>query len=143
VGPGLGGLGFSSVLAYDSTAWPFCGPGRKGSQVKKLVGIACVLAVLVLPASASAVTGRPAEDVEEILVNDGIPWPGEHHVLLDALCKGYGKPISRLVTPLHFHKLTCWVLTEELYEYKVRVLVKSSGGLHVKFLKNTPGYWLS
>jgi hypothetical protein len=111
--------------------------------VKKLLVVGCVLAALALPVSAFAVTGRPARDVEGILVRDGIPWPNDHHELLDAICKGYGQPITRAVSPLHFHKLTCWVLTEELYEYKIRVTVKRSGGLRVTFLKNTPGYWLS
>jgi hypothetical protein len=111
--------------------------------MRRLIGLAFVLVVLVVPASAFAVTGRPVNDVEEILISDGIPWPGDHHDVLETNCKGYGKPITRAVSPLHFHKLTCWVLTEELYEYKVRVTVKSSGGLRVKFLKNTPGYWLS
>lgn len=112
--------------------------------MKKLLVLGCLLAALVLASSAFAVTGRPARDVAAFLERYGINWSQtEHDKVILANCKGYGKPITTLVTPLHFHKLNCWVLTDQdPAEYKVRVIVLRSS-YRIRFLEYTPGYWLS
>lgn len=109
--------------------------------MRKLLGLACVLMVLVLPATALSVTGRSARNVQELLERNGIPWSTGHEGVEAALCKGLGEPVTRRVRPFPFHKLDCWVLTDRFEEYKIRVTVKSSGGLRITFLKYTPGFW--
>jgi len=111
--------------------------------VKKLVALGALLAAFGLPVSAFAATGRPARQVAAFLERHGINWSRtEHDEVLIARCKGYGKPITTVVKPLHFHELNCWVLTDQdPAEYKVRVTVFPSS-YRIRFLRYTPGYWL-